>query len=814
MQFSDRIGIQTTNDKLQGIARRTSYENTRLAIEGDDTLDRLIAKKREQDRASIQQIAEFAITGVIKVGSGIHGLIVDEQSSEAGNFIDKATSDLTNSINNSIFNGSTRFVEDESGNLTLQLSEEVEERYREYLKQIEEANWVKSVKNNAISLLSSKYSALSIDANTQLLNNAYQNRNSQFVTGLANDLESDAMMLSQHGGKFTDANGETLMFGGIARIEARTDWDETTKKEESSAYLRDVYARSVEITASNIATGTGLPEALEYIRSAYANDPEKANQVFSVVYTASRNQQIAIGGVAQEIATGVADYLSAPTEDYQGPRNYEEAYSYISNTLLQGASREVHQAAYEAMREQQTEDVTAMFSNRIVQDSDKGLSALESTFENIISGTYDSYFVEIPEVKVTFAEKYQSEIESKKKSIASALKTNASTVESADKDVLDTYTKTVNYAKANVEAGTMKPADAVATVGAVGQATAESLQLSTSHLSYQASQIEFLNDLVDYVPATWKPALKSKLDQAYATLSLTGSKLTPEQIERKNNLSDFTTGIVADILYNNENFTLDDALAAVDEITKANLLTRSIKGTTKWPEVKDPGEGNFAGNLDDAIDFNDFAANNTSMLYVVYDDDADAALESASTGQPAAPKLKWMDPELEQTFNNASQILKVQISALTGVDEAKISYAPENQNGLLVPSPVFAVPTASGIDAYRVRGESIQVYSDSGWKTVAQVSKNLKQVESQGMFLQVRKEAAQGRIDRNSNPATMETSDSWKRTNLWALDPRKTIEEAGSRQKAQQLVDKLVRESGDDAQLRGELEGYIREIYG
>ena len=807
------VNLLDTSSKVNNINKKLQADQTlaasraELSTAKNDKSTEWLKREYQHTLTSIereydQQMANIVFQGIsdlISFGGEIYSLVEDEQVQQANNDISGFVSRFNTSLQESIADGSTRYVETENG-LEFQLAPKLQQEYDSFVQSIQDSDLMGSVKKRALSSLGANFEQLKANGASAALQQAYQDRNSLFDANLSNNLVNDAQMLASNGGTLPEGIG----FSGVATIMARTDWSDARKDAAILEYTRQVQAQYAIESGAGVALGSGgLQAAYDHIYSISGLTMQQKQTAYNYAVNAVNNRASSISGSASEMMTNAITEGSMPGDVYQ---------TVLDN--VQNEPPEVKTAVYNALKAAQVEAVTAIATNQYNDDFKGGLVELEQTLADYKEGKYDGYFVNIPETEQLFVKKYETAIDSEYDKIASSLKTTSSTVKTKDTDTLNTFQKTVDYVEASLEAGTMKPADAVATVGAIGQATAESLQLPTSHLSYQASQIEFLNDLVDYVPATWKPALKSKLDQAYATLSLTGSQLTPEQIERKNNLSDFTTGIVADILYNNENFTLDDALAAVDEITKANLLTRSIKGTTKWPEVKDPGEGNFAGNLDDAIDFNDFAANNTSMLYVVYDDDADAALESASTGQPAAPKLKWMDPELEQTFNNASQILKVQISALTGVDEAKISYAPENQNGLLVPSPVFAVPTASGIDAYRVRGESIQVYSDSGWKTVAQVSKNLKQVESQGMFLQVRKEAAQGRIDRNSNPATTETSDSWKRTNLWALDPRKTIEEAGSRQKAQQLVDKLVRESGDDAQLRGELEGYIREIYG
>ena len=807
------VNLLDTSSKVNNINKKLQADQTMAASRAE-----LSTAKNDKSTEWLKREYQHTLTGIerqydqqmanivfqwtsdlISFGGKIYSLVEDEQVQQANNDISGFVSRFNTSLQESIADGSTRYVETENG-LEFQLAPKLQQEYDSFVQSIQDSDLMGSVKKRALASLGVNFEQLKANGASAALQQAYQDRNSLFDANLSNNLVNDAQMLASNGGTLPEGIG----FSGVATIMARTDWSDARKDAAILEYTGQVQAQYAIESGVGVALGSGgLQAAYDHIYSISGLTMQQKQTAYNYAVNAVNNRASSISGSASEMMTNAIAEGSMPGDVYQ---------TVLDN--VQHEPPEVRTAVYNALKAAQVEAVTAIATNQYNDDFKGGLVELEQTLADYKEGKYDGYFINIPETEQLFVKKYETAIDSEYDKIASSLKTTSSTVKTKDTDTLNTFQKTVDYVEASLEAGTMKPADAVATVGAVGQATAESLQLPNSQLSYQASQIEFLNGLIDYVPATWKPALKSKLDQAYATLSLTGSQLTPEQIERKNNLSDFTTGIVADILYNNENFTLDDALAAVDEITKANLLTRSIKGTTKWPEVKDSGEGNFAGNLDDAIDFNDFAANNTSMLYVVYDDDADAALESASTGQPAAPKLKWMDPELEQTFNNASQILKVQISALTGVDEAKISYAPENQNGLLVPSPVFAVPTASGIDAYRVRGESIQVYSDSGWKTVAQVSKNLKQVESQGMFLQVRKEAAQGRIDRNSNPATMDTSDSWKRTNLWALDPRKTIEEAGSRQKAQQLVDKLVRESGDDVQLRGELEGYIREIYG
>ena len=728
--------IQTRRSLTQSKIDKRNAENDRTIERIQQDYDYAMTMLDIESEANLINFVSGMVNTVASVGSQIFGMVQEDQTQSLNAQNATALGELQRKINQSITDGSSTFVENsETGELEFQLAPEIEEMYNSYIQSIEDMPLISSVKKNAITSYKMNFESLKTSAFNTALDQTYQRIESNFSANMQHNAASDVQLWAQYDGKLP----EGTVLSGVSTILARSDWDEKTKDDKIAAYLMDVEKQAVTERGVMLATGSGgLEAAYDYIYSSPLLFSEEKNSAYSNAVRAVNNRISSIEGLASDAMEAA---FSEGNPDISG------VYSLI-NDMTANENPQIRQAAYTEARSKQTELVTNMFNQQLLVDTDGGIGELQTTYDQLMNGDYNSYFVEIPELKNTVVAQYQSKIASTEKSLARALASTQSDIEAADKDLLSTYEKGVKYLESQWDAGQMSGRDVMSAIGALGAEVSSQLQTPDSQTSFFTSQFEALNQFADdSLPSVYQQPFDDAMDIFYVRLGLgtsagSNAGLTPEALEDKKEYTSYATGLIADMIYEAKDgkVSSEDIINTINTLSEASVyndLSRKEKKIYEGTLVGDPGDTNYKASVKDAIAAINAFDNIDAMSVVAYIDDAEADMQN-TLGNPTTPRLKFFSPGIEKTYNNAAQILVNQISAFSGVDAENITYFPQQfENGRVRLNPAFYVyREGKQPEVYRVENEKIQITTGDGWKDVADVeysSKGLETLRNEGI---------------------------------------------------------------------------------
>ena len=728
------ISLAATKDSLNTTKRDQTLN--RVIRDYNQAMDDIETQYREGVKSAVGNFTKNGISFLFQMT----GMLKDEQTQQANYDITTYTNELNRMLNESLMDGTTGYMENENGQLVFQVAPKIQEAYDNYVAGINNSNMMSSVKEKALLAFDSSWKALQYNASTSALDKAYTNRNELFNANLNNALVSDSQLLASNGGVLP----EGASFSGIALIQGRNDWSQEVKDAKVLQYTQQVVAQSAIESGSRIAVTKGLQAASEHIYSVPGLTEQQRQSAYAYAQQSLGNRQSAVATSAVAMMENAIMEGSSPNDVYK---------TVLEN--LAGEAPETRSYVYSQMKTAQQNAVIEIANNQYNQDVKGGLEELQKTYDDYKSGKYDYLFSEIPEVEQAFVSKYEAAIENRTSELASTLNTTTESIEEADSSILSTLEASEENIMARIESGTLSPADGVTLYGDLASQAATQLQLPESKLSQQTSQISFLSTLAEnYLPANWKTPINDALDSVYAALQLNGSasQLTDEQITARNNISNYSFGLIADMFYNNANYTLDDALAEIQNL-KESFLMSGIGGSYEGLSVPEAADGKpVKKNTTAAINlFNSYR----SFTGLVYSDDAEAMIQNEVNGVPAAPKYKFISEEVETNFNNGAQALMPLIAAFSGEDISKITYAPEAlADGSMIACPVYY----AGGEAYRIRSEQIQIRRGDTWQHAGFVSYKEDEMKSQGRDF---RERDNGQKAEPSETRNTEKPDSW-----------------------------------------------------
>lgn len=815
-RLEGNINIAYTKASLNSAKRDKTIE--RINRDYKQTIDKI----NEQFESDVRNVFSNFIQNGLNFGLNIYGMLKDEQTQQANYDISNYTTELNKLFNESLMDGSTGYIEDENGQMVFNIAPKVQEAYDNYVTAINESDMMSSVKKNALMAFESSWNSLQFNASTGALEQAYANRNELFNANLSNALVSDSQLLASNGGVLPEGTA----FSGIALIQSRSDWSQDVKDAKIATYTQQVVAQSAIESGSRIATTKGLQAASEYIYSIPGLTEQQRQSAYAYAQQALGNRQSAIGTSAVAIMENAILEGSSPNDVY--------------STVLDNLSSEAPETktyVYSKMKQAQQDAVIEIATNQYNRDFKGGLEELQKTYDDYKSGAYDYLFSEIPEVEQAFVSKYEAAISSKISDLATTLGTTQQEIEAMDKSLLSTLDQSESMLLAQVDAGTMSPAAAIETYGAIAMGITGNdpkenfdnekvrgqFQLTESKLAYDTARVSFLGKLADnYLPANWKTPINDALDSVYAALQLNGSanQLTDEQITARNNISNYSFELISDMFYNNSSYTLDDALAEIQNL-KESFLMAGVGGSYDGLTVPEAADGKTVKkNTTAAINlFNSYR----SFTGLVYSDDAEAMIQNEVNGIPVAPKFKFISEEVEANFNNGSQALMPIIAAFSGEDISKITYAPETlADGSTIACPVYY----AGGEAYRIRGEQIQIRRGDTWAHAGFVSYKEDELKSQGRDFRERDRSQTVEAEPAITPQTRQSSsfnfnrvetefkgitrDKFSQllhADISVFDGVETREEAIK--KRDEILDVY-----NSPMLKGEMDKFIKEIWG
>lgn len=713
-----RDAVQITAQSQQSKATAETILNN---VQKDKTVQRLrdtynnyLAELNRQMESTKRNIAYNFLQNVVSFGTKIYGLVQDQQTQQVNADTTTFLTEFQGKLNESIINGTSKYIEDENGNLIFQLDPNLQQEYDNYAASIEASDYMSPVKKSALASLQSNFAGIKLNASTAALEQVYNDRNELFNANLNNALISDAQLLVSGNGELP----EGAVFSGVAQILARSDWSQDKKDAAIASYMPQVMNQYAIEAGSSIARSQGTLAAQEFIWSVPGLSEDQRQ---SALAYANSSLSARMSGLANSAVTMMEDAISEGASP-------ADVYKTVLDNMGSEAS-ETRSYVYDQMLSAQMKAVTEIATNQYNQDLNGGLEELQKTYDAYKAGSYDYLFTELPELEKSFVSMYETAISDKTSSLASALNATSKDIKAADQSLLSTLDNTESFLMAGIDANTITPADAIEQYGNLASQIAGQLQVPGNSLALETSKIEFLTKLADnYLPANWKTPINDALDSVYAALQINGSasSLTDEQITAKNKVTQYSYGLIADMFYNNANYTLDDALAEIQNLKESYLMS-GISGNYTGLSVPDAADGKpVAKNTSAAISlFNSYR--NFSGL--VYSDDAAAMVQNEVTGVPAAPQYKFISSDVEKNFNNGSQALMPIIANFTGTDISSITYAPESlPDGSMVACPVYY----AGGNAYRIRGEQIQAHVNGVWTHAGYVVDNQDQLRSQG----------------------------------------------------------------------------------
>lgn len=708
----------------QSEQNRATAETILENVRNDDTLERmrktyqdyLLELDNKQKSSTVNTIYQL-LNNFISYGSQMYGVIQDQQTQQANAEMTTFLNDFQGKVNESILAGTSKYVEDEQGNLSFQLDPDLQTEYDNYVSKIEGSSFIKPVKDNAISALRQNFSAIRLNASTSALEQAYNDRNELFSANLNNALINDVQLLITGNGELP----EGAVFSGVSQILARTDWSQDRKDAATESYMLQVMNQYAIEAGSSIAKTKGLQAAQEFIWSVPGINETQRQSALAYASNSLESRASALSSTAVTMMQDAIEEGSSPSDVYQ---------AILDN--IANEAPEIKSAVYDQLVAAQKSAVTEIASNQYAQDIRGGLEELQKTYDAYKAGQFDYLFTDIPEVEASFVSMYESAINSRMQEYSSLVGTQ-------DKELLSTLDSAASTYMALIDAGTISPANAVQQYGAVFTELTSSMS-DAGKASAETAKVNFLSKLADgYLPNNWKTPVNSALDGLLAAVQLNGSttNMTAEQIQAKNDITNYSMGLIADMFYSNSDYTLDDVLAEIQNL-KESVLMSGVAGNYTGLKMPAAEEGKpVTKNISAAISLFSSYQNYTGL---VYSDDASAMLLSETSamvskdgvGIPAVPKYKFISKVVEENFNNGAQALMPMMAAFTGEDISKITYAPEAlANGSMLASPVYY----AGGDMYRIRNELIQINRDGQWVFAGFMSTDESQLRSQGQAL-------------------------------------------------------------------------------
>lgn len=674
-----------------------------------DTLD------REQGWMVFDTVLSVLKLGV-SAGQDIYNLVKSDQIQKANNNAIFALNEGEQILSQSIYDGTTTFKENpDTGELEFSLAPAVQQWHDRYVKSINESDMMSKVKELALSSFEASYSNVINQGFSEAITRTYTDLNDQFQSTLEQNLKNDVTLVAANGGVL----GGGMALSGIATITGRGDWSAAKKEAKSYAYVQAVMSQASMETASQIARTQGMKAAEEFIYSQPHLSVQDKQNAYNIANTSLTQRSNALNATA-------SSYMEQALID--GSSTPDQIYASLASTFANEAP-EIRESVYSAAKEKQSEIVQIMIDNQYNSDIRSGLESLMGTLNDLQSGKFDAYFVEIPEKKTAAVSTYITRIDMEEKELASALATSQSKIKSADTAALSAFEKNTKSVQSAFDLGNIDGSTAVAMISGYAQAAAEQINGVDTLEAMALSAQKFVYNLADdYIPVAYKENIKNKLSAAFTAMGLSKTTgLTEEQTLQKQQVENYTYGLIADMIYESRDGKVspEQIAESINQIKIAvtyDGLARGWKKIGQGTAVPAAEDTTSKAALQAANETNNALLNSATGMYILYDDNADADYKSFK-GEFSAPQIKFINQGFETSYTRMTDVFKAQISMYTGVSEDKIVSAPgRNEQGSLVPSPVFSVATNGGVDMYRIRNSNIQKYSGGTWMKVAETS--------------------------------------------------------------------------------------------
>ena len=702
--------MNALNQKNQTLEAMGNAAAQSIDMDTNRDLMAVSAEMRDISRDAEQANLVLNIIGkVIDTTSAIYKTVKESQVAEAGTVNNMLLAQGQQKLNETIQNGTTYFGDDGEGNMKLILAPEFEEWVQEARARIDNGKGMSDVKKNQLASFDIGIQNLVNNGFSSAVKKSYESLNANFTNNLQNAKDADVASYIQANGNLDLWNMGTIQ--GVSVITGRTDWTDADKQYKTNMYLQEVMEQGNIGIASQIALSEGKQAAFDWIYSderGYMTEQQRQ----SAYSLASNAVNIRAASVKQEASDYMESALTStdPENSMTANQVYESMYKKYANE-----APEIWQSVEESLKSQQRTIVSTTISNQFSKDSDEGLASLQTTFDMIKNGDFDSLFYNIEDVKISALETYSSEIASKEKALATETSTSLTKIRTANRNLVADYETAQDNVLSQFDSGTINGKQAYAMFNNNASLFKKQIQGDESDMDLYGTKIDtvrnsFLDKIYNnYIPKKYQEIAKSEFDSVKISLGLNSpSNLSNEEAQQLSELDGYYTGYLADWIYDNGASATPEEFSAVCRnlgqkiaIGYSDKTWKKIFDGTAIPDNTDTDAKNALKSFNKTN--NDIWSSNNSQ-YFIYSDDAEGSKKDS------LPGYHFASDGIKQTYENSVSMVATQVSYLTGEPQSELAVTAvpaRDENGDMVLSP--AVHTKD-FTTYAIKDGYIQKY--------------------------------------------------------------------------------------------------------
>lgn len=679
----------------------------------DNSIAQIDNQQSNQLFRDVLGVMQTATQGAANIYSSIKSM----QSEKAQRDLNLLSQEYETALEQSIMDGSTYFDTDENGNQHLVIADNVKSLAEKQRQFIQNSNYLGEVRSNMLDAYDYNVKSSDINAYSTAFKQSYVEMQEAFSYNIAQAAIKDSQTIVSYGGDFDKMLSDGVILAGTQVIEGNTYLTPGQKQQKIIEYLTDIRKQGDLGTAVNIARNQGAKAAYDYVYAqdrTYLTEQEKQSIYSTALKGLSQSVYLASDEASGYMRDAMIKFAAG-----DGSVTARDIYSQLAQSYS-NAPKEIQQAVMDSAHTEQVNALNEMVATTYNVDAMNGYDSLKTRYKEFEDGVYDDYFTNAESLKAAAMYKYQASIEEIETKTANELQVSKNAIKTANTALIKEYNSTLDNIFANVENGTITPADAVSEIATVQSIYSAKVQGSKDDLSVSltSSQINtgattLVNKLCDdYIPANIKTYAKNKFNILLAQINMpysTSSRTADEEKLAQNLEKQYYSKVAEYIYQNGANLTRDEIDTFCSDIASslaADILNGSFEDIYNGTMLDAPSEVSSASSAKkDALSFINTAYNTSNLVY-------EDRSQADKTGESIS--YKWISAEAKDQVEYAAGWTATQISYITKEEPANIatSWTPTRVNGSVV-----AVPQViSAGYAWRIGPSGdIEYYDNGAW---------------------------------------------------------------------------------------------------
>ena len=679
----------------------------------DNSIAQMDNQQSNQLFRDVLGVMQTATQGAANIYSSIKSM----QSEKAQRDLNLLSQEYEAALEQSIMDGSTYFDTDENGNQHLVIADNVKSLAEKQRQFIQNSNYLGEVRSNMLDAYYYNVKSSDINAYSTAFKQSYVEMQEAFSYNIAQAAIKDSQTIVSYGGDFDKMLSDGVILAGTQVIEGNTYLTPGQKQQKIIEYLTDIRKQGDLGTAVNIARNQGAKAAYDYVYAqdrTYLTEQEKQSIYSTALKGLSQSVYLASDEASGYMRDAMIKFAAG-----DGSVTARDIYSQLAQSYS-NAPKEIQQAVMDSAHTEQVNALNEMVATTYNVDAMNGYDSLKTRYKEFEDGVYDDYFTNAESLKAAAMYKYQASIEEIETKTANELQVSKNAIKTANTALIKEYNSTLDNIFANVENGTITPADAVSEIATVQSIYSAKVQGSKDDLSVSltSSQINtgattLVNKLCDdYIPANIKTYAKNKFNILLAQINMpysTSSRTADEEKLAQNLEKQYYSKVAEYIYQNGANLTRDEIDTFCSDIASslaADILNGSFEDIYNGTMLDAPSEVSSASSAKkDALSFINTAYNTSNLVY-------EDRSQADKTGESIS--YKWISAEAKDQVEYAAGWTATQISYITKEEPANIatSWTPTRVNGSVV-----AVPQViSAGYAWRIGPSGdIEYYDNGAW---------------------------------------------------------------------------------------------------